>query len=148
MTIKKVDTIEEANICDELLTLLIQDEKKYDDNISDFVVKDWYNKLYNDLDKVIFVAKENDEIIGYIYVKVAFDPSMVYKVTLIDALYVKEEYRFKGIATELINTAKNWTKEQGIKQITINVIEKNDVAYMLYRKLGFDNYSICLKCNI
>ena len=148
MTIKKVDTIEEANTCDKLLTLLIQDEKKYNDNVSDIVVLDWYNKLYDNPDKVIFVAKENDEIIGYIYAKINFDHSMIYKVTLIDALYVKEEYRFKGIATQLINTIKNWTKEQGIKQITINVIEKNDVAYMLYRKLGFDNYSICLKCNI
>lgn len=148
MEIKKVDTIEEANICDKLLTCLIQDEKKYDDNISDIIVLDWYNKLYNNPDKVIFIAKENDEIIGYIYVKVAFDESMIYKVSLIDALYVKEEYRFKGIATKLIEEAKNWTKENNIKQITINVIEKNDVAYMLYRKLGFNNYSICLKCDI
>ena len=148
MEIKKVDTIEEANACDELLTLLIQDEKKYDDNISDIIVLDWYNKLYNNPDKVIFVAKENDLVIGYIYVKIVFDESMIYKVSLIDALYVKEEYRFKGIATRLIEEAKNWTKDNNIKQITINVIEKNDIAYMLYRKLGFNNYSICLKCDI
>ena len=89
MNIKKVDTIEEANYCDELLTKLIEDEKKYDNNIKNFIVHDWYNKLYNDSDKAIFIAKEDDKIIGYIYVKTVFDESMIYKVSLIDALYVE-----------------------------------------------------------
>ena len=42
INIEKVDCIEDAKICDELLTNLIQSEREFNNNIkSDYVVKDF-----------------------------------------------------------------------------------------------------------
>ena len=46
MIIKKVDNIFEANVCDELLTCLIEDEKRYNPNLKDnYMVKDYFKNL-------------------------------------------------------------------------------------------------------
>lgn len=45
INIEKVDCIEDAKICDELLTNLIQSEREFNNNIkSDYVVKDFLRK--------------------------------------------------------------------------------------------------------
>ena len=47
--IKEVTSIEDANVCDELLTKLILDERKYNKAISEnTVIKDYFSKLLND----------------------------------------------------------------------------------------------------
>ena len=47
MFIKRVETDEEAKVCDELLTKLIIDERKYNDNIVMTVgIVDFYPNMY------------------------------------------------------------------------------------------------------
>ena len=47
--IKEVTSIEDANICDELLTKLILDERKYNEAISEnTIIKDYFRKTLND----------------------------------------------------------------------------------------------------
>ena len=67
LNIEKVNCTEDAKICDELLTNLIQSEREFNNNIkSDYVVKDFFEKIYNNDSNVIFCAKIDKEIVGYI----------------------------------------------------------------------------------
>ena len=69
--IKEVKTINDANKCDELLTKLILDERQYDDLIDEnTVIKDHFNKMLNDENVVLLAYYYNDEIVGYILIKV------------------------------------------------------------------------------
>ena len=147
MLIKEVETNEEASICDELLTKLIEDEKKYNDNIGGFVaILDYYPNIYNKEDNKLFIAKDNDKVVGYIYIKKeSTDGLDTNKEYLIDALYVEEEYRNKGIATSLINKVKDYCKDNNIKYLNISVIDSNEKAKSLYSKLGFEVFSLKLK---
>ena len=44
----KVNSIDDCKICDNFLTLLIQDERKYDTTIDEkFVVKDYFINMIN-----------------------------------------------------------------------------------------------------
>ena len=148
MIIKEVETKQEALICNDFLNKLIKDEKKYDDNINDNIsINNFYDNLYLNDNNKLFIAVDNDKSIGYIYLKIT-EPekeAQLYKEVFIDAVYVEEEYRNKGIATSLINKAKEYSKEISAKNISINVLINNEKAYNLYKKLEFNDFSVRLK---
>lgn len=151
MIIVKVDNLEEARKCNELLTLLIENEAKYNENINkNYIVNNWFENLYNMENNVLYVAKENEEIVGYIYCKINTGENGPTNnlEALIDGLYVLEEYRKKGIATALINKAKQWCRNKNVKYIMINVLEDNKTALNLYSKLNFTDYEKTLRFNI
>ena len=151
MVIKKVETKEEALECNKLLTKLIREEKTYNSNTNqDFEVKDWFENIYDKDDRIIYIALENNLIVGYIYVKKnKLDDTYIEKEEAIfDGLYVLEEYRNKGIAGSLINKAKEWCINEKISAISLVVMYDNEIAKHLYTKLGFDYYAITLKCKL
>ena len=151
MIIKPVENNNEASICNLLLEKLIIDEKKYNDNISDNIdLSNYYENIYRKDNNKIYIAMDDEKIVGYIYVKLN-DPRLYgekYKEAFIDALYVDEEYRNNKIATSLIEKARIYAKENDAKKISINVISNNEIALNLYYKLGFYNFSIRLKQNL
>ena len=146
MIIRKAiyDDVKKLN---ELLTLLIQDEKQYDEGINDnFVVTNMYENYIEDKTKLILVAEEDNKIVGYLYGKLEeSDETYKYKVAILDALYVINEYRKKGIASALINEFKNWTKLNNVDLLKVNVCSKNIKAKKLYEKHNFIMHSETLR---
>ena len=148
MIIKKVSSIEEAKECDKLLTLLIQDEKKYNENTKDdYIVDNWYSSFIDKDDSQLFIAANDNEIVGYIYVKIitTSDSSDISTEASISGIYVKENFRKQGIGTKLINEAKKWCINKGVSYLKLNVLEGNRIALNLYKKLGFNDFSRVLR---
>ena len=127
MIFRKPNNNDASNL-DNLLTKLILDEKNYDPNVEVVNVKDFYINYINDNTKYFEVCEDNDTIVGYIYVIINNN------IAKIDALYVEEAYRNKKIATKLIENFINYSKDNNIKEITINVLENNVKAKNLYSK--------------
>lgn len=149
MTIKKVNTKEEAMLCDELLNKLILSDKRFDDNINEnFKVNDWYVKLYDKEDKIILIVKEDEKIVGYLYGYLSYDVTVINKVGFIDALYIEESSRNKGYATQLIKEFKDYCKNNNVSRLYINTYLKNIDALNLYKKEGFETISVKLECNL
>lgn len=133
----KKSRVDEAKLCDELLTMLIQDERKYNQNINpNFKVDGWYETKVNLDNNCLLLCEENNEIVGFLYGFID-DAIFIEKEAILDALFVKEEYRSKGIATSLIEEFKNWCKENKVKYLNVNVINENTQAFKLYQKNGF-----------
>lgn len=129
--IVKVNSIEDCKICDNFLTLLIQDERKYDSTIDEkFVVKDYFINMINNQNILLLYKKENKPI-GYIFAKKVEDKY------LIDGLYVDFNFRSKGVATKLIKEIIREIYLLGDYKIFINVLKKNKVAVSLYKNIGF-----------
>lgn len=148
MIIKKVSSIEEAKECDKLLTMLIQDEKKYNENTKDdYIVDNWYSSFIDKDDSQLFIAVDDNEIVGYIYVKIitTSDSSDIYTEASISGIYVKDNFRKQGIGTKLINEAKKWCINKGVTYLKLNVLEGNIAALNLYKKLGFNDFSRVLR---
>ena len=148
MIIKKVSSIEEAKECDKLLTMLIQDEKKYNENTKDdYIVDNWYFSFIDKDDSQLFIAVDDNEIVGYIYVKIitTSDSSDIYTEASISGIYVKDNFRKQGIGTKLINEAKKWCINKGVTYLKLNVLEGNIAALNLYKKLGFNDFSRVLR---
>ena len=147
--IKKVENKEEAIKCNELLTKLINDETKYDSNLKENIIVDnWFQNLYDKDNNAIFIAKIEDKIVGYIYVKILQDETKIEKESFINGLYVLEEYRNNKIATKLKKEKKKWSIENESKYISLNVLSKNEVAIHLYKKLNFNEFSVRLKTEL
>ena len=139
--IEKVITLDMAKECDILLTKLVQSERKYDKNIKEsFVVTNNYVNLYNKDNNVLFVARENNLTVGFIYGYIKYKASdfVTKGVAQIDALYVLDNYRNKGIGKKLIDKFYEWCEEDNIKIIEISVFKNNTNAYNLYEKLGYE----------
>ena len=142
--IKEVKNIEDANRCDELLTQLILDERKYNDAIDpNIVITNHFNQMLND-DNIILLGYYLDkEIVGYILIRKIDE-----NTCLLDGLYVLEKHRNKGIGNSLLNEAIERSKRLNVKYIDINVMEKNEVAKQIYKKLNFIEYEIKLRKTI
>lgn len=137
MVIRKAK-IEDAKSLNWLLTLLIRDEEKYDKTINkDFVVTNMYENYIQDPSRFLYLAEEDNEIVGYLYGYIKEDITIADKKSFLDALYVEEDYRKKGIANSLIEEFKNWSKDNGTFAIEVNVCSDNIKAKNLYKKHGF-----------
>lgn len=82
-------------------------------------------------DSSIFLAKNSDQIIGVIVVKVSAVDSEIMNVA------VKEEYQRKGIGKMLIHQAIQLLKQSGIKTLSIGTADTSVHQLSLYKKLGF-----------
>lgn len=101
--------------------------------------------------KEIFVAKIQDEIIGYITfnIKEKNNPSMRYRKQLqIEAICVDEKSRGKGIGTELLKYAKKFGKENNCTDIYLTVNKENENAIKVYEEFGFKVKSIAYSMQI
>ncbi len=129
--ITKVNSIDECKICDNFLTLLIQDERKYDNTIAEnFVVSNYFINMIKG-ENILLLYKNENKPIGYIFAK------KINNKYLIDGLYIDINFRNKGIATKLIKEIIREIYLFGDYEIFINVLKKNKVAVNLYKNNGF-----------
>ncbi|HAM79539.1 GNAT family N-acetyltransferase [Ornithinibacillus bavariensis] len=84
--------------------------------------------------KKVFIRKENEELIGYIYVEA--EPE--FGDASIEFFGVLEDKRGLGIGGQLLKGAIRWLFTfEAIDSITLCVNMKNDNAIRLYQKVGF-----------
>lgn len=88
------------------------------------------NELNNET-SLFLVAKEENEVIGYIGMSIVIDEGYIFNVA------VRESYRNKGVATALINELVTYGKKNNFCFITLEVRESNLPAISLYSKFGF-----------
>lgn len=94
---------------------------------------------YDDSDILVY---ENDgTVVGFILLQAKerpdFDFMIPGKYCYIMDIIVTESHRNKGFATALMNSAKDWAKEQSCNLINLDVLVNNHGAIKLYEKLGF-----------
>lgn len=85
----------------------------------------------NNETSLFLVAKEENEVIGYIGMSIVIDEGYIFNVA------VREKYRNKGVATALINELVTYGKKNNFSFITLEVRESNLPAISLYSKFGF-----------
>jgi len=141
MEIKKIKTKEECALCDEFLSKLNAYESCFDDILnSEFKFKEIHEKsLKNDF-VYIAVAYENVPI-GYVFSYLKTSKGKVHKTNLIEieALFVEETFRKKGVGKKLIESVEKWAKENFEDYvIELHAINDNVGAVSFYESLGFN----------
>lgn len=87
------------------------------------------------VDGACLVAEENGKIIGaVIAVKIlTFYP----KAATVNTIFVRKEYRKRGVGNSLMEKCLEGLKKKGITNISLTVDMKNKNAIPLYEKHGF-----------
>jgi ribosomal protein S18 acetylase RimI-like enzyme len=115
-------------------------------NFDELAEEDLGNMLrafINDPVKRIYVAKDYDNITGFIAGEIinCFLPiSKIAKVGYVAGAYVLPEYRGKGIMTNLEQMLTNFFKENAISYVELNVISKNLPAKRSWEGLGYTTF--------
>ncbi len=142
MNIRKAN-YDDVKILNEFLTLLIRDERQYDPGIDEnFTVTNMYENYIEDSNKLLIVAEENAQVVGYLYgIIKPVDDTYKYIIAKLDALYIDNNYRNKKIATSLIEYFKKWAISKNADKIEVNVWSNNIKAKRLYEKCNFKTTS-------
>ena len=118
---------------------------------SDTVIsKENFETMINN--KEIYVAKIDNEIVGYIIfnIREKINPIMRYRKLLnIEAMCIDENHRHKGIGTALLSFAKKTGEENGCTDLYLTVNEENENGINAYEKFGFKvkNIAYSMKIN-
>lgn len=95
--------------------------------------------------KKIFLVAEIDEIIvGYVNGFIVENSSVYYRepVAYLDCLCVDKTIRKQGIGKKLIDEFTSIVNKKGAKYIKLNAFENNIPAINLYKREGFEEYSV------
>jgi GNAT superfamily N-acetyltransferase len=87
----------------------------------------------------LFLALDEDEIVAYLQMSemslVGFPPAAE-----ISALLVHTELRGQGIGTRLIEFARVWAMDRGLKRLLLSSQLHRTEAHVLYRRCGFTEW--------
>lgn len=160
--------IKEANLSDvpRIVDLWIEFMKEHDNiiinenpKLKEFEIKDnnmggsykeFLNSHIESKDGAVFIAENNGEIVGYalIFIK---DEIPIYKNKKIGCasdLYVKKNFRNKGVSSKLRDKSIEWFKEKGIKFLSAPMYPDNKFVHSLFKKWGFFDYKIEMRKKI
>ena len=96
------------------------------------------------------VAVSNEEIVACGYARI--DNSKVYQKNpqhgYIGFMYVKPNFRRQRISTLILETLKDWAKENALKELRLDVYNNNIGAIKAYERFGFTKILVNMRMDI
>lgn len=116
---------------------------KEDSYLSD-IYREKELKYISSRKKIFLVAEIDEKIIGYVNGYIVENSDIYYRepVAYLDCLCVDKVSRKQGIGKKLIDEFSSIVKKKGAKYVKLNAFENNTPAVNLYKKEGFEEYSI------
>ncbi|TAE51754.1 MAG: GNAT family N-acetyltransferase [Bacteroidetes bacterium] len=89
-------------------------------------------------ESVVFAAFSPEEImLGFTQLYPLFSSTRMKRLWLLNDLFVREEFRGKGISVQLIDAAKAHCIETGACALTLETSKSNIIGNQLYPRAGF-----------
>ncbi len=153
MTIRKAETKDFDSILK--LQLELEDtEVKFDSNLIErcYETNEGKKRLIKRIkskSQVFLVAESNNEIVGFIDGRI-MEEAIWYKekVGILEHICVKKENRRNNVASNLLKEFESRIINMGAKYIQILAFPNNKPAMDLYKKFGYEMYSIYLSKRI
>ena len=119
--------------------------KDYEDILFKYIRGRIYSK--ND---AVFIAEIKGEVVGHMIVSIKKNFSIfnMKYYGRINTVFIKEEFRGKGIGSELKKEALKWFKYKGIFRISLNVDPNNTRAIDVYNNWGLELYLLEMRISI
>ncbi|MFD2043281.1 aminoglycoside 6'-N-acetyltransferase [Ornithinibacillus salinisoli] len=121
------------------------------DNVTDMAMALWPGHDFTELkeefsdhinsDKShVLLWLQEEEPIAFIYLSIRTDyveGAISSPTGYVEGIYVKPNYRRKGISNKLFNEGKKWMLEKGCKQVGSDIEYDNTVSYDFHTGIGF-----------
>jgi GNAT superfamily N-acetyltransferase len=75
--------------------------------------------------------------VGHVVVTVRYAMEYGGMVACVDDLYVRPEWRRRGLAQEALAEVREWCVDEGLRAMTVEVGVENEAALEAYRQAGF-----------
>ena len=131
----KEATVEDSEKIGEVFDLYRQFYKKDPDKI---ISIEYIKQRLTNKESTIFFVEEDDVCIGIVQLYVTFDSLELSKKIILYDLFVRSEYRKKGIGAMLMDASKDFAKNNGITGIELSTAISNGTAQRLYESLGYE----------
>jgi ribosomal protein S18 acetylase RimI-like enzyme len=93
-------------------------------------------------DYYIFLAVENDQVIGMVGFNIKYYLHREKPVLYIGSIVVREKFRSLGIGKMLMAKVEEIAKQRGCNSIQLNSNKRRLRAHEFYKKLGFEEVSL------
>ncbi|MFC3755553.1 GNAT family N-acetyltransferase [Chryseobacterium tructae] len=106
------------------------------------------NEFIQSPDATLIVVENDDEIVasGYALIKNSEKDYNSFKnYAYLGFMYVKPEYRGKGINKIITDELINWAKSRNISEIRLDVYAENESAVRAYEKAGFEPHLLTMR---
>ena len=131
----KEATVEDSEKIGEVFDLYRQFYKKDPNKI---VSIEYIKQRLTNKESTIFFIEEDNVCIGIVQLYVTFDSLELSKKIILYDLFVRSEYRKKGIGAMLMDASKDFAKNNGITGIELSTAISNGTAQRLYESLGYE----------
>jgi len=131
----KEATVEDSEKIGEVFDLYRQFYKKDPNKI---VSIEYIKQRLTNKESTIFFVEEDNVCIGIVQLYVTFDSLELSKKIILYDLFVRSEYRKKGIGAMLMDASKDFAKNNGITGIELSTAISNGTAQRLYESLGYE----------
>jgi len=84
-----------------------------------------------------FIAEENKTIVGQVMITVEWSDWRNKPIWWIQSVYVKKEWRKKGVFTKLLNHVRQKARQQGVAFLRLYAHQNNRSALHVYKKIGW-----------
>lgn len=106
--------------------------------------------LLEDEEAALYIARYKDKGIGFAHVQLRHDyveGCETSPVGYLEAIYVREVYRFLGVGRALLDEAENWARVMGCEEFASDAELPNDDSFNFHMATGFTeaNRIICFK---
>lgn len=100
-------------------------------------------------DAIAVIAKEGDAVIGYAIGRITNLPSFFERRHrgYIHDVFVREEYRRRGIGRQLVEEILAWLRRRGVTLVELTVAASNDALHF-WEELGFQTYMHQMKLEL
>ncbi|MDC3154477.1 GNAT family N-acetyltransferase [Pelagibacteraceae bacterium] len=95
-----------------------------------------HERLINNEAQIFYIENEK-ECMGITQLYMTFDSLELSKKIILYDLYVRSEYRNKGIGRMLMNAAKSFAEKKGVTSIELSTSINNKNAQSLYESLEY-----------
>ncbi len=133
--------------------------KNDNETIANLALLLWSNHNLKDLEQefleildskkvAIFLKYIGTEAVGFVYVSLRNDyveGSSSSPVGYLEGIFIKEEFRKRGFAKELLEFCEKWAKKQGAKEFASDCELENQKSLSFHKALGFSeaNRIVC-----
>ncbi|MCH6265511.1 MULTISPECIES: GNAT family N-acetyltransferase [Neobacillus] len=131
-------TIKELDAVTELFDLYRQFYEQSPDTLG---AREFIKSRILNGESVIFIAYDGGEAVGFTQLYPTFSSVSMKRSWILNDLYVKKEYRGKGVGEKLINKAIEMAQDTGAKGVLLETASDNIPAQGLYEKIGFKRES-------
>ena len=101
-------------------------------------------------DSELIVATSGSEIVGsgYAQIRLAKDYNAHERFAYLGFMYVKPEFRGRGVNGLVLEALTSWIRSQGISEIRLEVYAENETAKRAYEKAGFTPNLLEMRINL